>query len=80
MELKNQILGFIGNVLDEKDVNEEHIDENLITLGMDSIKFISLIVTLEDEFDIEIPDNFLLIQEMDTPQKIITIIENLLTS
>lgn len=77
MDIKYKIFGFIKDVLNVENINEEDINENLIELGLDSIKFISLIVTIEDEFDIEIPDNFLLLEEMNTPQKIITIIENL---
>ena len=77
MNIKHQIQYYIGKTLDRATLSDDLIEESLIALGMDSIKFISLIVTIEDEFNIEIPDELLLLQELDTPQKIITLTEQL---
>ena len=41
---------------------------------MDSIKFINIIITLEEEFDIEISDEYLLLTEMNTISKIAEVI------
>ncbi|MGI6337060.1 MAG: hypothetical protein ACOXZM_08415 [Eubacteriales bacterium] len=40
MNAKNHILGIISDALDVKNVDEENINENLNTLGLDSTKFI----------------------------------------
>ncbi len=73
----------IENVLDvvnstEKlEVTKEQLDDNLPDLGMDSITFIQIIVALEEKFECEIPDEKLLITEMDTVQKIIDVLQAL---
>ena len=47
------------NALDLND-NTDLIDD----LGFDSINIISLVVSIETEFDIEIPDEFLLLEKL----------------
>ena len=42
---------------------------------MDSISFIQTIVSLEEEFECEIPDSKLLISEMNTVNKIIDVLQ-----
>ena len=51
-------------------------DTNLQNIGMDSIKFIKLIVEIEGEFDIEYPDEKLLITESGTLERIVTVVNN----
>ena len=46
------------------------LDDDLSELGMDSLAFIRIIVSLEEEFDCEIPDSKLLLSEMNTVNKI----------
>ena len=58
-------------------ITNEQLNENLITLGMDSITFIQIIVGLEETFGCEIPDSKLLVSEMDTVQKIIDVLQAL---
>ncbi len=48
--------------------------ESLIPLGLDSIKFIQLVVTLEEEFDCEIPDSRLMLNQMDNIDKIYAVL------
>lgn len=45
-------------------------DTDLLKAGMDSIKFIYIVVALEEAFEIEIPDEYLLAAEMNTVEKI----------
>lgn len=47
-------------------------------LEMDSIQFITLVVKIEDEFMIEVPDDFLLISAMNSINNIEIILGNLL--
>lgn len=65
------------NVLDDNIITCEQLDDNLPDLGMDSIKFIQIIVGLEEAFDCEFPDSKLIITEMDTVQKIMDILQKL---
>ena len=46
-------------------------------MGMDSITFIQIVVALEEEFECEIPDEKLLITEMDTVQKIVDVLQSI---
>ena len=48
--------------------------------NVDSISFISSIVSLEEEFNIEFPDEYLLIEKMNNINNICLIIESLLGS
>ena len=59
------------------EIGDDKVEENLIELGMDSIKFIQIIVSLEEAFDCEIPDSKLLIAEMDTVEKIYDVLQGL---
>lgn len=46
-------------------------------MGIDSLMFIRIIVNLEEEFNIEFPDELLLLSEMNTVERICEIITNL---
>lgn len=54
----------------EIDINEDQEDSNLIELGLDSISLIRIIVAIEERFGIEIPDEYLVLSEIDTINKI----------
>ena len=49
-------------------------DEDLNVIGIDSISFIQIVVALEDNFEIEIPDEKLLMEEMGTFNKITMVV------
>lgn len=52
-------------------------DADLTEHGMDSMVFIQMVVDIEAEFDIEIPDEYLLAEEMNNISKIINMIYGL---
>lgn len=52
------------------EITDNQVDVNLLELGLTSISFIQIVVELEKEYDCEIPDDKLLITEMDTIRKI----------
>ena len=54
-------------------LNDFRIDD-LVELGVDSITFIRIVVELEELFEIEIPDEKLLITEMGTIHKIVEVV------
>ena len=78
MEIVNidDIVNIIYRVSEIK-ISQEDINSNLTELGMDSIKFIQIIVAIEEAFDCEIPDSKLLIDQMDTVQKMINVLQEL---
>ena len=53
------------------------IEDELQSVGMDSISFIQIIIEIEKEFDIEFPDEKLLITEAGTINKLCDIVEAL---
>ena len=55
------ILQEAGNVIDDIDLNE---DVDLQVYLNDSIQFISFIISVEEKFDIEFPDEMLLIDNI----------------
>ena len=55
-------------------------DEDLNVIGIDSILFIQIVVALEDNFEIEIPDEKLLMEEMGTFNKITMVVASALNS
>ena len=67
----------VVNSTEKFEITTEQLEENLTDLGMDSITFIQIIVALEEEFECEIPDEKLLITEMDTVQKMIDVLQAL---
>ena len=48
----------------------EQCEDDLLEYGMDSIRFIQIIVSLEEEFECEVPDSKLILVEMNTINKI----------
>ena len=44
--------------------------------GMDSITFISIVVEIEAHFDIEVPDDMLLLENFKCVDDIVSIVEN----
>ena len=72
-----QIAGIIESYLNDLELDEILYETNLAELGMNSIAFIQTIVEMEDRFQIEIPDEYLLISEMDTVYKMASIVMSL---
>lgn len=59
------------------EITADQLDRDLTELGMDSIAFIQIIVSLEETFGCEIPDSKLLFSEMNTICKITSVIQSL---
>ena len=58
-------------------VDETMTENDLTQFGMDSISFIKMIVSLEEVFECQIPDEKLLLTEMNTTNKIIDVLRKL---
>ena len=70
----NNVLLILNKHIDSHIIGLNNIDDILTDLGMDSILFIQIVVALEEAFEIEIPDEKLLIPEMDTINKMLDVI------
>lgn len=57
--------------------NMEHIHENIESFGIDSIAFIGIVVSLEEKFEVIIPNECLLLEKMNTIEKIYHLIKSL---
>ena len=75
--IQEKILEIINDTI-ENGVSENQVDDDLLQLGMDSLKFISIVVTLEENFDIEVSDEYLLMTEMNTVRKMVKIVSEAL--
>lgn len=73
----NELLDVLNTVLDYP-LTLEHTETNLSTLGIDSITFIRLIVALEEAFEVEIPDEYLLMTQLNTVRKIQQVLSDLI--
>lgn len=77
LEIKNRIVNIINLILEDNRLSEDSMDVELEPYGFDSIKFVAMIVALEEEFQIEIPDKYLLYTEMNTVNKILHVVSSL---
>ena len=71
---KDNILEIVNSVQD-MEVTVDQCDDDLLELGLDSIKFIQIIVSLEAAFECEIPDEKLLLTEMNSVNKMLEVLQ-----
>lgn len=74
-----EVIEIFNSSIDNAPINMDVLDKDLSELGVDSLLFIKIIVAIEEEFECEIPDEKLLISEMNTVNKIIGILQDLYT-
>ncbi len=74
----SEILNIINRVLETSEITERDINEDLSVLGISSIMFISIVVDIEEKYNIEIPDEYLLFTEIGTVNKIIDIVTSVM--
>lgn len=76
--MEKKIRDFISEVIEfgQGEIDSIDLDTDLVEYGLDSINAIELIVRLEEEFEIEVDDDDLLIDNINTINKLISIIES----
>lgn len=74
---KEKIVEIININMENAEILIEQAEEDLSNLGMDSIAFIRIIVSLEEEFECEVPDSKLLLTEMNTVNKIYEVLTSI---
>ena len=72
-----KVIEILNANIENAEVTGDKLDENLSEIGMDSLIFIKLIVSLEEKFECEIPDSKLLIGEMNTANKIFRVLKDI---
>lgn len=70
----SEILDIINSVLKTSEITEEDINKELSILGVSSIMFISIVIAIEEKYDIEIPDEYLLSTKIGTVNKILDVV------
>lgn len=70
----NRIVKIVNESLDGVEIARGQEDVDLTALGLSSISFIRMVVTLEDEFECLIPDDKLYVEEMNTINKILDVV------
>lgn len=78
MELTQRIENIITAVLklEPEKIKEISRDETLNRIGVDSVNFIEIVISLEDEFGIAFEDDELLLQNLNTINKLHNIISD----
>lgn len=71
---KEKILEIVNSVQD-MEATVDQCDDDLLELGLDSIKFIQIILSLEEAFECEIPDEKLLLTEMNSVNKMLEVLQ-----
>lgn len=75
-DLKMNIQDIIVRILEENGIE---VDDKGGLLNIDSIGFISTIVGIEQEFEIEFPDEFLEIGKFDTVEDFVRVVTYVIT-
>ena len=70
----SEILDIINAILETAEITEEDANNDLSALGVSSIMYISIVIAIEEKYNIEIPDEFLLNTEFGTVNKIFNIV------
>ena len=75
--IKQEIIELISVLFKDKgfDIDILEYVDLIDDLGMDSITFISIIIVIEEHFDIEIPDDMLLLENFQCVDDMVSIIE-----
>ena len=71
------VVSVVNEVMEDVEITMEKLDDNLVELGMDSIDFIQIVVSLEAKFECEIPESKLSIGELNTINKMLDILQTL---
>jgi len=75
IEIVRKILSnFIEDFYEKKIEN----NANLMNYGLDSLGFIKTIIEIEDKFDIIIPDEYITLFSLNTVEKIISVINEII--
>lgn len=72
-DIEERIIQLVNSTINVE-LNRENVQDELGQVGMDSIKFIQIVVALEEMFAIEVPDEKLLLTQMSTLKQIVEVV------
>lgn len=74
---REKIIKILNTNIENANITAEQADQDLREFGLDSILFIQTVVSLEEEFDCEIPDEKLFLLELNTVNKIYEVLTSI---
>ena len=79
-EIKEKIIGIMSGLFSDSGIDTDILEyvDLIDDLGMDSINFVSLIIELETTFDVQIPDEWLLMERFRTFSQIYSAVDALI--
>ncbi len=77
-EIFKHVISIYKTIKDDTDEKLEMDNVSIDDLVLDSIEFVQLIVQIESDFNIVFPDELLLPTELNSVEKIATVIETLM--
>lgn len=78
--IKEALVNILKRILEDDEIEISNYDEKLSHLGLDSLSFISFIVEIEEEFNIELPNELLSLYDLENINKIAVIVNERLSS
>jgi len=71
-QLKEKVIQFLvkEEMLADFEIVQDILDDDLETHGMDSFSFVKMLVAIEQVFNVEIPNEYLIYEKWDTINKI----------
>ena len=70
----SDIIDIINSILETTQITPKDIYEDLSVFGLTSIMYISVVIAIEEKYNIEIPDEYLLNAEIGTVHKIFNLV------
>lgn len=77
---QEEILEMVNQILQINGIEITDYNEDISTLGISSIDFIQIVVSIEETYSIEIPDEYLNIFNMNSISKIYEIVGQILSA
>lgn len=75
-----EILDIINPILEDKILTTSDVKKSLKDNGLDSIKFVLFIVEIENKFQIEIPDEYMIYSELPTVAEVHRVVNELVNA
>ena len=79
-ETKMKVIDIIASLMKNTNYESHFQSEEMKKIGLDSIKFIQMVVLIEEEFGIEFDDETLLVDYFDTISSLVKYIEDKIES
>ena len=71
-----EVVDIVRTCVGNKEITICQVDEDLDKLGVDSLMFMQIIISLENKYECEVPENKLTLYKLDTIRKLYEVIKN----